>query len=84
MHLDGRHLVFQNSDLFSCKACCVGYHFAINFSLKLVEVFILTIEHLNYLNPHVNGHIIQDGGHFIRWPPFLYVKSSLLYGNIIY
>ena len=38
MHLDGRHLEFQNGDLFSCNACYVGYHFAINFYLKLVQV----------------------------------------------
>ena len=46
MHIDGRHLEFQNGDLFSRKACWAGYHFAMNFSLKLVEVCILTIEHL--------------------------------------
>ena len=46
MHLDGRHLEFQNGDLFSCKACEAGYHFAISFALKPVEVSILTIKHL--------------------------------------
>ena len=46
MHHDGRHLEFQNGDRFSCKTCLAGYHFAINFSLKLVEVSTLTIKHL--------------------------------------
>ena len=46
VHLDGRPLEFQNGDLFSCKVCLAGYHLAINFSLKLVEVSILTTKHL--------------------------------------
>ena len=46
MHHDGRHLEFQNGDLFSCKACSAAYHFAINLSLKLVDVSTLTIKHL--------------------------------------
>ena len=78
MHLDGRHLEFQNGDLFSSKACEAGYYFAINLSLKLVELSILTINICNYLISHEDGHSIQDGRRFLRWPPFLYIKPSLL------
>ena len=46
MHHGGRNLEFQNGDLFTCKTCLAWYYFAINFSLKLAEVSILTIKHL--------------------------------------
>ena len=52
--------------------------FAKKISLKLVEVSSLTINICNYLTSHVDGHNIQDGRHFLRWPPFLYIKSGVL------
>ena len=36
----------------------------------------------NYLTSYVDEHTIQDGGHYIRWPSFLYINSSLLYESI--
>ena len=29
-----------------------------------------------YLKSHVDGHIIRDGGHFIRWPPFYMLNQA--------
>ena len=78
MHIDGRHLEFQNGDLFKCTACLAGYHFAINFSLKLVEGSILTINICKYLTSHVDGHSIQDGHHFLRWPSFYILNQACL------
>ena len=77
MHHDGRHLEFQNGDLFSCKTSETGYHFAINFFYKASGSVYFNNKKCYYLGSYVDGHIIQDGCHLMRWPPFLYIKPSL-------
>ena len=46
MHLGGRHLEFKMATCFHVKPVKLDIIFAINFSLKLVKVSILTIKHL--------------------------------------